>query len=152
MTFTPKLACISLLALMFHAFSPLLEAQIPEYATEYFSGFSEGETFLKIPHKEDSLFGIAPAPEKASVTELGENGEFETQIMVWPNPVQDRMMILAPMSTEITVRDAQGRVRATWTLLGSKEIDFTAFEAGIYFLQCEMANGASQHLKIMCVR
>lgn len=67
---------------------------------------------------------------------LGLSKQKITPFEVYPNPVQDRLLVQGAKG-QLNIRNVEGQLLFSQEHIGLTEIDFSAFNAGIYFISIE---------------
>lgn len=67
----------------------------------------------------------------------------QSQLMLYPNPAKDQLVIQATQSGEGEIKDLAGRLvmRVSW-MAGQTNVDVSALKSGVYFLQSKNYSGS----------
>ena len=64
--------------------------------------------------------------------------EFESSVVVYPNPVQNQLHIELEVSANIELLDVSGKLVLSQYAMGNTQLDVSSLEAGIYILSIEI--------------
>lgn len=95
---------------------------------------------------QELRYAIDADPNTAKYKSLSDVASY----MVWPEPVKNNLVLEQVASVhQVMIIDALGRPVKTLTSADARQIDFSGFATGIYYVQLYLTNGEVRMIKLL---